>query len=329
MKAIRYDRYGAPDVLELRDVDDPEPAGGEVRIRVHAASANPRDWHFLRGSPKLMRLQFGLRRPRDGRLGSDVAGVVDAVGAGVTRLRPGDEVYADTLTGAFAEQVCVPADLAARKPANLSFAEAAALPLAGLTALQAVRDRAALGPGRHVLIIGAGGGVGTIAVQLAHHLGAEVTGVCSSGKADLVRSLGADRVIDHTRSDIFDGTTYDVVLNLAGTRPPHVLRRALARDGLLLESSGESRGHLLGPLVRIGATAALSRVVPQTLSPLSARRSGDDLDTLRDLVEAGAVRPVLDRTYPLAEVPEAIRYLEEGHARGKVVVAVTPTGPRT
>jgi NADPH:quinone reductase-like Zn-dependent oxidoreductase len=323
MKAICHDRYGAADVLELRDVDEPEPGEGEIRIRVHAASANPRDWHYLRGSPYLMRLQFGLRRPRHKGLGSDVAGVVDAVAPGVTRLHPGDEVYADTETGGFAEKVCVPADLAARKPANLSFAEAAALPLAALTALQALRDRAAVGPGRRVLVVGAAGGVGTIAVQLARHLGAEVTGVCSTSKIELVRSLGADRVIDYTREDIIDGTTYDVVLNLAGTRPPWIIRRALTHDGLLLESSGESSGHWVGPLVRMAETLVLSRFVPQTMAPFLAHRSGNDLDTVRDLIETGAVTPVIDRTYPLDEVPEAIRYLEQGHARGKVIVAVS------
>jgi NADPH:quinone reductase-like Zn-dependent oxidoreductase len=321
MKAIRYDRYGPPDVLELRDVDEPRPQEGEVRIRVHAASVNPRDWHYLRGSPYVMRLQFGLRRPRHEGLGSDVAGVVDAVGPGVTRLAAGDEVYADTEVGGFAEQVCVPADLAACKPANIGFAEAAALPLAALTALQALR-RAAVGAGTRLLVVGAGGGVGTVAVQLARHLGAEVTGVCGTGKVDLVRSLGAVRVIDHTREDIVDGTAYDVVLNLAGTRPPWVTRRVLARDGLLLECNGDSSGHVVGPLVRLAETVVLSRVVSQTLAPFVARRSGEDLDHLRGLVEAGVVTPVIDRTYPLDEVADAVRYLEEGHARGKVIVAV-------
>jgi NADPH:quinone reductase-like Zn-dependent oxidoreductase len=323
LKAITYHRYGSPEVLELQDVDEPVVRDDDVLVRVRAASANPRDWHFMRGLPAFMRLQFGLRNPKHSGLGSDVAGQVEAVGGNVTRFRPGDEVYADVVAGGFAELVSVPEAFLAPKPANLTFGQAAAVPLAALTALQGLRDHGRVQPGQRVLIIGAAGGVGSFAVQLAKWLGAEVTGVCSTRNLELVRSLGADHVIDYTREDVTrGGRKYDLVLQLAGTASPSDLRRALTPRGTLLLSSGESDGRLIGPVDRIVKALLLAPFVRQRLVPFVAKRSGDDLRVVKELIEAGTVTPVVDRTYPLSDVPEAIRYLEEGHARGKVVVTL-------
>jgi NADPH:quinone reductase-like Zn-dependent oxidoreductase len=323
LKAITYHRYGPPDVLELQDVDEPVMNDDDVLVRVRAASANPRDWHFMRGVPYFVRLQAGLRKPKDVRLGSDIAGVVEAVGGNVTRFRPGDEVVADVVQGGFAEYACISEDLAGAKPANLTFEQAAAVPLAALTALQGLRDYGRVQPGQKVLIVGAAGGVGTFAVQIAKWLGAEVTGVCSSAKADMVRSLGADHVVDYTREDFTKGgQRYDVIFQLAGTRSPSECRRALTPKGTLLLSSGESGGRWIGPVSRIAKALVLSPFVGQRLVPFLAKRSGEDLELVRELVETGRVSPVLDRTYSLSEVPEAIRYLEDGHARGKVAITV-------
>jgi NADPH:quinone reductase-like Zn-dependent oxidoreductase len=322
MKAITYHRYGPPEELRLEEVDEPVAGDGEVLVRVRAASVNPRDWHFLRGLPYVVR-PFGLRRPPDGLLGSDLAGQVEAVGAGVTRFRPGDEVYGFVHAGAFAERARVPEKVLGPKPANLSFEQAAAVPLAGLTALQGLRDQGRVRPGRRVLVIGASGGVGTFAVQLGRWLGAHVTGVCSTRNLELVRSLGADQVVDYTREDVVgSGRSYDVAFQLAGTGSPSELRRALTPRGILVQSSGESDGRWVGPLGRVVKAALLSPFVGQRLGTFEAKASGEDLRVLAGLVEAGTVTPVIDRTYPLIEVPEAIRYLEEGHARGKVVVTV-------
>jgi NADPH:quinone reductase-like Zn-dependent oxidoreductase len=323
LKAITYHRYGPPEVLELQDVDEPAVGDHDVLVRVRAASANPRDWHFMRGEPYFMRLQAGLRTPKNSLLGSDVAGQVEAVGRNVTRFRPGDEVVADVVQGGFAEYACVPEDLAVLKPANLTFEQAAAVPLAALTALQGLRDVGKVQPGQKVLIVGAAGGVGTFAVQIAKWLGAEVTGVCSTSKVDMVRSIGADHVVDYTREDFTkDGGRYDVVFQLAGTRSPSDCRRALAPKGTLVLSSGESNGRWIGPVSRILAGIALSPFVSQRLVPFVAKRSGEDLQLVMGLIESGEVSPVLDRSYALSEVPEAIRHLEVGHARGKVVVTV-------
>ena len=323
MKAITYHRYGSPEVLEFQEVDEPVVRDDEVLVRVRAASANPRDWHFMRGLPAFMRLQFGLRRPRHGGLGSDIAGRVEAVGADVTGFRPGDEVYADVVMGGFAELAAVPEAFLAPKPANLTFGQAAAVPLAALTALQGLRDRGRVQPGQKVLVIGAGGGVGTFAVQLAKWLGAEVTGVCSTRNVELVRSLGADHVVDYTQGDFTrGGRRYDLVFQLAGTQSPSDLRRVLTPTGTLLLSSGESDGRLIGPVDRIIKALLLAPFVRQRLVPFEAKRSGDDLRVVKELIEAGTVTPVIDRTYPLSDVPEAIRYLEEGHARGKVVITL-------
>jgi NADPH:quinone reductase-like Zn-dependent oxidoreductase len=323
LKAITYHEYGSPDALEFEDVDAPVVKDDEVLVRVRAASVNPRDWHFMRGVPYFMRAQAGLRRPKSSLLGSDVAGQVEAVGTAVTRFHPGDEVFAHVQEGGFAEYAAVPEEALGLKPANLTFEQAAAVPLAGLTALEGLRDRGRVRPGQKVLIIGAAGGVGTFAVQLAKHFGADVTGVCSTRNLDLVRSIGADHVIDYTREDLTQGgQRYDLIFQLAGTRSPSDLRRALTPKGTLLLSSGESDGRWVGPMDRILKALVLAPFVSQRLSSFLAKSTTEDLQVLKELIEAGKVSPVIDRTYPQSEVPEAIRYLEEGHARGKVVVTV-------
>jgi NADPH:quinone reductase-like Zn-dependent oxidoreductase len=324
MQAIVRDRYGSPDVLALQDVDRPVPKADEVLVRVHAASANPRDWHVLRGLPHIVRLMgYGLRKPKHRVLGSDVAGQVEAVGQDVRGFRPGDEVFADAVTGGFAEYACVAEAFLARKPTNLTFEQAAAVPLAALTALQGLRDVGQVQPGQQVLIVGASGGVGTFAVQIAKSFGAVVTGVCSPRNVELVRSLGADHMIDYTRQDFTaGGQRYDLIFQLAGTHSAADCRRALTTNGTLVLSSGDSSGRWIGPVDRILAAVALSCVVPQRLRPLTAKRSTADLQVLKALIEAGKVRPVIDRTYSLHDVPDALRYVEEGHARGKVVITV-------
>jgi NADPH:quinone reductase-like Zn-dependent oxidoreductase len=321
MKAITHQGYGSPDVLQLQDIDEPIVGEDQVLVRVRAASLNPRDWHVLRGVPYVARPQ--IRKLRSGVLGSDVAGQVEAVGRTVTRFRPGDEVFTDAVTGGFAEYTRVPVEFVAPKPANLTFEQAAAVPLAGVTALQGLRDHGRVQPGQNVLIIGASGGVGTFAVQIAKWLGARVTGVCSTRNVDLVRSLGADQVFDYTREDFTrNGEPFELILQLAGTQSPSDLRRALTSTGALLLSSGDSNGRWIGPMSRILKAMVLSPFVSQRLTSFEAKRSGEDLQVLKELIEAGTVSPVIDRMYSLGDVPEAIRYLEEGHARGKVVVTV-------
>jgi NADPH:quinone reductase-like Zn-dependent oxidoreductase len=292
-------------------------------VRIRAASANPYDWHFMRGLPYFMRAISGLRKPKDSRLGSDMAGEVVAVGQGATRFRPGDAVYGFVAHGGFAESIAVAEEALGPKPANLSFEQAAAVPLAALTALQGLRDAGKIGPGQRVLIVGASGGVGTFAVQLALAFGAEVTGVCSARNLELVRSLGAHRIIDYTREDFTRGETkYDLIFHLAGTHSPAACRRALMPKGTLVQSSGDAKGRWLGPLTRIFQAAVLSPFVSQNLAQLETKRSQEDLTFLAELIEAGKLTPVIDRTYPLRETAEAIRYLETGRARGKVVIAV-------
>jgi len=322
MKAITYHRYGSPDVLELQEVDKPIVNDEEVLVRVRAASVNPRDWHIMRGLPYIVRPQL-RKLKKSGVLGSDVAGQVEAVGKDVTRFRPGDEVFAHVLTGGFAEYTCVPEEFLGLKPANLTFEQAAAVPLAALTALQGLRDHGRIQSGQKVLIIGASGGVGTFAVQIAKWFGAHVTGVCSTRNVDMVRSIGADHVIDYTREDFTQsGQKYDLTLQLAGTRSPSECRRALTPKGTLLLSSGESSGRWIGPLGRIIKAVLLSPFVSQRLAPFEAKRSKEDMQVLKELIDAGTVMPVIDRTYSLSDVPDAIRYLEEGHARGKVIITV-------
>jgi NADPH:quinone reductase-like Zn-dependent oxidoreductase len=327
MKAIAHARYGPPDVvLEQRDVPEPTAADGAVVVRVRATSINAADWHMVRGDPYIARVQMGLREPKATIPGCDVAGEVEAVGAGVTSVRPGDEVFGSVYAsgyGAFAERVRVPQEVLVAKPASLSFAQAAAVPLAGSTALQSVRDHGRVEGGQKVLIIGASGGVGTFAVQIAKALGAEVTGVCSTAKADLVRSIGADHVLDYTRDDVAGrGERYDLIVQVGGTASPGALRRALAPKGTLVSISGDSEGHWIGPLGRMARVQLLAPFVGQRLVVFTVKPDGDGLRTLKDLIDDGKITPVIDREYALSEVPEAIRYLESGQVRGKLVVTV-------
>ena len=326
MKAIVRDSYGSPNVLELKDIDKPEPADDEVLLRVHAASVNPADWHILRGAPYIARMQFGLRKPKDRVLGCDVAGHIEAVGNNVTSLQPGDEVFGSPFMhglGAFAEWVCLSEDLLAPKPAALSFEQAAAVPLAASTALQALRDHGRIEPGHKVLIIGASGGVGTFAVQIAKSFDAEVSGVCSTRNVQMVRVLGAEHIIDYTQEDFtHSGHKYDLIFQLAGTLSPSECRSALTSDGTLVLSSGESEGRWIGPVDRVIKALVLSPFVSQKMASFTVKPNREDLQLLKQFIEDGTLTPVIDRTYPLAQVPEAIRYLEEGHARGKVVISV-------
>jgi NADPH:quinone reductase-like Zn-dependent oxidoreductase len=326
MKAVVYHKYGSPDVLELAEVAKPTPKDDEVLLKVHAASVNPADWHLLRGKPYIARLQLGLRKPKDSVLGCDMAGQVEAVGKNVTMLQPGDEVFGSPFMhgfGAFAEWVSVSEDLLTSKPTTLSFEQAAAVPLAASTALQGLRDHGRIEPGHKVLIIGASGGVGTFAVQIAKSFDAEVSGVCSTRNAEMVRSLGADHVIDYTQEDFTrSGQNYDLILQLAGTLSPSECRSALTSNGTLLISSGESEGRWIGPVDRVIKALVLSAFVSQKMASFTVKPNKEDLQFLKQLIETGTLTPVIDRTYSLSEVPEAIRYLEEGHARGKVVVTL-------
>ena len=284
MKAITQTAFGSADVLQLSKVPKPRPGTGEVLVRVSAASPNPWDWHFMRGLPYISRLAgAGLRTPRNTILGSDVAGHVEAVGAGVTQLKPGDEVYGFVGAGAIAEYVSVPQDLLGPKPANLTFEQAATIPLAGMTALQGLRDVGQIRAGQRVLVIGASGGVGTLAVQIAKSFGTTVTGVCSTPNVELVRTLGADHVLDYTQEEVTQsGATYDLILQLAGTTWPGAFRRILSPSGTLVLSSGDSTGRLIGPMNRMAAAVILSPFTSQTLRPLTTKRSRQDLEHLRD-----------------------------------------------
>lgn len=326
VQAIVQDAFGTdPDeVLRLEQVPVPTPGPGEVRVRVRAAGVDRGVWHLMAGRPYAVRLAgFGVRRPRYRTLGSDLAGVVDAVGADVEGFTPGDEVYGVT-RGSFTEMAIVPAAKLARMPAGLSFVEAAAVPVSGLTALQAVRDKAAVRPGERVLVVGASGGVGSYAVQVARAAGAVVTGVARTAKLDVVRGLGAVEVIDHTREDFADGTRqWDVIIDIGGNRRLRDLRRALTPGGRLVIVGGETDGRWLGGSDRQLRAMLLSPFVGQTLTSLMSKETAADLDVLRELVEAGQVTPAVERTYPLAETAAAIRHVAEGRARGKVVVTVS------
>jgi NADPH:quinone reductase-like Zn-dependent oxidoreductase len=323
MKAIVQDVYGSADVLELRDIAKPGPGNGQVLIRVRAAGVDQGVWHLMTGLPYLVRLfGYGLKNPKIPVRGREVAGVVEAVGPGTTRFAVGDEVFG-TCDGSFAEYVCAKEDKLARKPASLSFEEAAASPISGVTALQAVRDAGQVTVGKKVLILGAGGGVGSFAVQLAKAFGAEVTGVCSTGKVDLVRSLGADAVIDYRTTNIAGaGTLYDVILDTAGNRPLSLLRRLLVPKGTLVIIGGEGGGKLTGGFQRSLVAPLVGLFSGRKLKGLVAKETDLDLEALASMIEAGSVKPVVDKVFPLAEAPAAIQYLREGRARGKVVVSV-------
>ncbi|EEP73117.1 alcohol dehydrogenase [Micromonospora sp. ATCC 39149] len=327
MKAIVQDRYGPPETLTLADVDVPQPAAGEVLVRVEAAALNAYDWHVMRGDPRMARLALGRSRPRARIRGRDFAGRVEAVGADVRQVRPGDAVFGDLgdANGAFAEYVCVPEVLVAPKPANLTPQQAAALPLAGVTALMGLRDVGRVEPGHRVLVNGASGGVGTLAVQLAKAFDATVTAVCSTRNVDLVRSLGADRVVDYTRDDFTrEAGRHDLVFDLVGNRSLTALRRALTPTGTLVLSGGGvyQGGSLVGPVGLIARGRLVAPFVRHRIAVLTTAPGRQHLDTLRAHAEAGRLTPVVDRTYPLREVPRAIRYLEGEHARAKVVITI-------
>lgn len=324
MKAVVYTRYGTPDVLRIEEVTKPTPADNEVLIKVHAASINAADWHIMTADIFLARLAMGLLKPKNPLLGGDVAGVVEAVGKDVTQFRPGDAVYGDVLGarhGSFAEYVCAPENILVRKPAQLSFEEAAAVPLAGITALQGLRDKGGIQPGHKVLIQGASGGVGTYAVQLARHFGAEVTAVCSTKNLDMVRSLGADHVVDYTREDVTrSGQHFDLILGINGYH--HILdyRRILNPNGKYVMVGGTAaqffQALLLGPWV--------SKLGSRKMVVLSAKSNQQDLAFLTELLEAGQIAPVIDTCYPLSEVVAAFRYFGDTHPKGKVVITVAP-----
>jgi NADPH:quinone reductase-like Zn-dependent oxidoreductase len=319
MKAIVQDRYGSAEVLEARDIAKPEIGDTEVLVRVHAASIHVGDWILMTGSPFIMRLATGLRRPKNPVPGSDVAGTVEAVGKDVTTVRPGDEVFG-WASGAFAEYAHATEDQFVKKPANLSFEEAASVGVSATTALQLLRDNGKVQPGQKVLINGASGGVGTFAVQIAKALGAEVTGVSSTKNLEMVRSIGADHVIDYTRDDFTTGTErYDLILDNVGNHSMAQTRRALTPGGMLISNGG---GHVDGKLGRTVRTMLASMLVRQQAGPSVKTQNHDDLVALKGLVEAGKVRPVIDRTYPLTQTPEAIDHVAAGHARGTVVISV-------
>lgn len=323
MKAVAHDTYGSEDVLAPREIPRPVAGDGEVLVRVHAAGVDAGVRHLLTGLPYLLRLMgYGLRAPRVPVRGREVAGRVEAVGAGVSRFRPGDEVFG-FCEGAFAEYVSAGEERFAARPANLTAVQAAAVPLSAVTALQALRDAGRVRAGQRVLVIGAAGGVGTFAVQLTKAYGAHVTGVCSTTKADLVRSLGADAVLDYTREDYADGTRrFDLVVDTAGNAPLSRLRRALDPRGTVVLVGGEGGGRWLGGTDRVLRALLLSPFVRQRLRGLFSAERGEDLEVLKELIEAGSVTPVVDRTYPLHEVPGALRYLREHGARGKVVITM-------
>src|SRR5438132_96183 len=324
MKAILLTQYGSPDVLQFKEVEKPVPKDGEILVKIHAASANPLDWHLMRGAPFLARLAGGLRKPKDPRLGADIAGRVESVGNNVTQFQPGDEVFG-AWTGSFAEYAAVPENRVALKPTNSSFEEAAAVPVAAITALQGLRDKGQIHSGQKVLVNGASGGVGTFAVQIAKVFGAEVTGVCSTRNVDLVRSIGADRVVDYSKEDFTrGGQKYDVIYDTVGNRSLSDLRRVLRPNGIavLIGGGGPEAGNWIGHLGDPVKAFFYSPFVSQKFTFFLAKIRKEDLTLMRELMEAGKVKPVIDRTFTLDQAPEAIRYLEKGHARGKVVITV-------
>ena len=322
MKAAVYTRCGPPDVVQIKDVEKPVPKDDEVLIRVRAASVNPVDWHFMRGTPYFVRIMTGLRKPKLKRLGVDVAGRVESVGRNVTQFKPGDEVFG-TCRGAFAEYACTSESALVIKPNNVTFEQAASVPVAAFTALQGLRDKGKIQPGQKVLINGAAGGVGTFAVQIAKSFGADVTGVCSTRNVDMVRSIGADRVIDYTQEDFTkSGQRYDLFFDCVGNHSLSACRRVLNPKGIYIIVGGPDSRWMIGLLARPIKALVLSRFVSQKFIMFIARSSKEDLTIMRDLMATGKVTPVIDRRYRLSEVPEAIRYLEEGHARGKVVITL-------
>ena len=325
MKAVVQDRFGPPHTLQLQSVDRPEIGSGEVLLKVHAAAVNPYDWHMVRGDPRVARLMggVGLTKPKARIAGVDVAGRILDVGADVHGLRPGDEIFGFA-RGAFAEYAIADAALVIPKPAGLSFEQAAAIPMAAVTALHAIRDRGHVQPGQRVLVNGAAGGVGTFAVQIAAALGAEVTGVCSARNTDMVRNIGATHVIDYGSEDFTDGTQqYDVILDNVGNRSLRDLRRAATPTGIVIVNGGGSPGHIIGAVGSILRAAIVNLFVHQQLTMVPTSWSRDDLLAVTEMVDTGTLRPVIDRTYPLADAAAGLQHVEAGHARGKVVITVT------
>jgi NADPH:quinone reductase-like Zn-dependent oxidoreductase len=321
MRAILHERYGRPDVLEVRDVDKPAIEDDQVLVRVHASSVNPVEWYGVSG-PYFARFGNGMLRPKDPTVGADLAGTVEAVGRGVTSLEPGDEVFG-TSGASWAEFTLAREERLAKKPANLTFEEAAAVPVAGITALQALRDKGHVQPGQKVLINGASGGVGTFAVQLAKTFGAEVTAVCSTGNVEQARSLGADRVIDYTKEDFTElGVRHDLMLDIAGSRSFLEARKVLAPEATFVLVGGRMTYRGLGPLPHVGATILKSRFRSQTVAFFVAQITTADLTFLADLLGSGRIRAIIDRTYAVQDAPAALAYLGEGHARAKVVITV-------
>ena len=320
MKAIVYTQYGPPEVLQLKEVAKPIPKENEVLIKIYAASVNAGDWHLLRADPFFIRLMCGLRKPKKQILGWDVAGRVESAGAKVTQFKPGDAVFGTCKSGGFAEYVCTPETALAPKPSNLSFEEAAAVPVAALTALQGLRKRGGIQPGQQVVINGASGGVGTFAIQLAKHFGAETTAVTSTGNLEQARSLGADFVIDYTKEDFTkNGKLYDRILAANGHHSPIAYKRALSPQGICVETGGGSMAQFLQTLF---LAPLLSMTGKKKFGSLLCKPNKTDLLFLKELLEAGKIKPVIDRRYPLKDVPEAIRYLEARHAKGKVVITM-------
>ena len=321
MKAIIFTQYGSPDVLQLKDVEKTVPKDNEVLVKVYAASANPLDWHSMRGTPFLARLAFGLQKPKNTMLGADIAGRVEAVGRNVTQFQVGNEVFGDIHAGGFAEYACASEELLALKPSNSSFEAAAAVPVAAFTALQGLRDKGQIQKGQKVLINGASGGVGTFAVQIAKSFRTEVTGVCSTRNLDMVRSIGADHVIDYTKEDFTqNGQQYDLIFDAVGNRSVPDYQRALSPNGICAVAGFTTLSRLF-QVIFLGAW--VSKTGSKKIGLMeTAQANQKDLVFIKGLLEEGKVIPVIDRTYPLSEVPEAIRYLETGHARGKVVITI-------
>lgn len=320
MKAVTYRCYGTTDVLEFGDIEKPVPADHEVLVKVHAASVNPLDWHFMRGTPYLLRLMSGLGAPTETGLGVDFAGTVEAVGGNVKRFKPGDEVFGGA-NGAYAEYVVLNENGAlATKPANVSFEHAASVPIAAITALQALRDAGKVGPGHKVLINGASGGVGTFAVQIAKSLGAEVTGVCSTRNVEMVRSIGADHIVDYTKEDYTEsGKQYDLIIDMIGNHSLSANRRALTPDGIFVMVGG-AKGNWLGPMMKPIMALVSSPFVDQDFVMMLAELDKDDLAVLGDLMETGKMTPIIDSRYPFDQVRAALRHSEDGHARGKIII---------
>ena len=321
MKAIVYTKYGSPDVLQLKEVEKPAPRENEVLVKIYAASTNAADWHLMRAEPFLARLENGLLKPKNTKLGADIAGRVEAVGRNVTQFQVGDDVFGGmplNELGGFAEYVCANEDALALKPARLKFEQAAAVPLAAFTALQGLRDKGQIQPGQKVLINGAAGGVGTFAVQIAKSFGTEVTGVCSTRNLDMVRSIGADHVIDYTQEDFTQtGQRYGLIFDAVGNHSVSDYKRALSTNGICAVAGFTSLSLLFQVMLLGGKKIGMME---------TAKGNKKDLLFIKELLEAGKVVPVIDRTYPLSDVPEAIRYLETGHARGKVVITVEHNG---